>query len=115
MANPNLMNLTSVLGKTTFQILGSTSEINVLNNPASSGEVYRISFFRANGSPSSVVKYHTEDDLGGTAYEFTPLSEIGIQASVSHPIYLVEDRSIGVTAETADAITVIITYEIMSA
>ena len=65
------------------------------------------------------VDYHTEDDIGGTAYSLVSTVSVPADASLvvidkNTALYLEEDRSISVTAGTANDLEVIVSYEEIS-
>ena len=83
MANPNIVNVTSILGETTFLTPAPTTSVVLLPNAASSGKVYKINqIVAANVDGASAV--NTSVDIytngavaqgsapsGGTAYPIT--------------------------------------------
>lgn len=124
MAAPNIVNITSLLGKSSATNLTTTSATSILNNPVSSGRVLRVLSVRVanvdgSSAASVTVSYHSEDDIGGTAYPLVQLKEVAINTSYEavtreNSIYLEEDRSLSASASTADDLTVIVTYEEIS-
>lgn len=131
MANPNLVNVSSITGNTTYLTPSGTSAVVLLPNAASSGNVFKINQIVAanvNGSSAvnATVSIYTNGAVaqgsapsGGTAYPIA--SAISVPASASlivvdktTPIYLMEGTSITVTSGTASGITYSISYEILS-
>ena len=128
MANPNIVNVTSILGTTTYYTPSGTSAIVLLANTAASGLVYKINQIvcaNVNGTSAvnATVAVYTNGAVaqggapsGGTAYPV--ISTISVPASASviavdktTAIYLMEGTSITVTSGTASGITYTISYE----
>jgi hypothetical protein len=131
MANPNIVNVTSILGETTFLTPSATTSVVLLPNAASSGKVYKINqIVAANVDGASAV--NTSVDIytngavaqgsapsGGTAYPIVSTVSVPADASLivtdkTTAIYLMEAQSIAVTSGTASKITYTISYEIIS-
>ena len=131
MANPNIVNVTSIYGTTTYYTPSGTSAVVLLANAASSGKVYKINQIVAsnvNGSSAvnATVAIYTNGAVaqgsapsGGTAYPIA--STIAVPASASlivvdktTAIYLMEGTSISVTSGTASGLTFSISYEEIS-
>lgn len=128
MANPNIVNVTSILGTTTYYTPSGTSAVVLLANTAASGLVYKINQIVAanvNGTSAvnATVAIYSNGAVaqggapaGGTAYPV--ISTISVPASASviavdktTAIYLMEGTSITVTSGTASGITYTISYE----
>jgi hypothetical protein len=128
MANPNIVNVTSILGTTTYYTPSGTSAIVLLANTAASGLVFKINQIvcaNVNGSSAvnATVSIYSNGAVaqggapsGGTAYPV--ISTISVPASASviavdktTAIYLMEGTSISVTSGTASGITYTISYE----
>lgn len=125
MANPNIVGVTSILGKTDIIPLTSTSATSILNNAASSGTILKVNtILVCNEDGTSAANFtlslYSQDDLGGTAERL--LSTVSVPADASlvaigknFPIYLEEDKSLAATASAADDLVVTVSYEIISA
>ena len=124
MAAPNIVNVGTITGKSFYLALANTSATALVNNPASSGKVFKINMIQvANVDGSNAcdvtVKYHTQDDIGGTGYALVSTVSVPADASLvvidkNTALYLEEDRSISVTAGTANDLEVIVSYEEIS-
>lgn len=129
MANPNIVNVTSILGGTLVRTPSSTAAVSLLNNAASSGTIVKIeSLVAANTSASAVnctVSYYsnatTEGSApsGGTAYPICSTVSVPANASLvviekSNGIYLLENACISVTSGTANNLTFTVSYEVIS-
>lgn len=131
MANPNITNVTSILGTTTYLTPSGTTAVVLLPNAAASGKVFKINQIVAanvNGSTavSATISLYTNGAVaqgsapsGGTAYPI--ISTVSIPASASliavdktTAIYLQEGTSITVTSGTASGITYSVSYEEIS-
>tara|TARA_R100001230_G_C5561377_1_gene85862 strand:+ start:150 stop:524 length:375 start_codon:yes stop_codon:yes gene_type:complete len=124
MAAPNIVNVSTITGKSFYLALSNTSATQLVSNAASSGKVFKINMIQvANVDGSNAcdvtVDYHTEDDIGGTAYSLVSTVSVPADASLvvldkNTALYLEEDRSISVTAGTANDLEVIVSYEEIS-
>lgn len=121
MSNPNILNVTSIYGKTAYVALSSTSVTTVVSNTASSGKVYKIntiivSNVDGTNAANISINLYSQDDLGGTAYAVAKTISVPADASLvvldkASAIYLEEDKSIGATAGAADDLVVICSWE----
>ena len=124
MAAPNIVNVTTIIGKTAYATPANTTENVLLANTAASGKVLKINqIVVANVDGSSAadatVAYNTADGGtadGGTSYPIISTVSVPADASIiavdkNTGIYLEEDRSIVVTSGTASDLTYTISYE----
>lgn len=121
MANPNIVNVTAIYGKTVVTNLTSTNATAVVSNAANSGKVFKInSLYVANVDGSSAaditINLYSEDDIGGTATQIcstvsVPADATLVVISKDSSIYLEEDRSIGATASAANDLKIVCSYE----
>lgn len=121
MSNPNIVNVTSIYGKTVYVALNSTNATTVVSNAASSGKVYKINTIivsNVDGTNAAdiSINLYSQDDIGGTAYAIASTISVPADASLvvldkSSAIYLEEDKSIGATAGAANDLVVICSYE----
>jgi hypothetical protein len=124
MAAPNIVNVSTITGKSFYLALSTTSATSLVSNAASSGKVFKINMIQvANVDGSNAcdvtVDYHTQDDIGGTAYSLVSTVSVPADASLvvvdkNTALYLEEDRSISVTAGTANDLEVLVSYEEIS-
>ena len=131
MANPNLVNVNSITGNTTYLTPGGTTAVVLLPNAASSGQVFKINQIVAanvNGSSAvnATVSIYTNGAVaqgsapsGGTAYPVVSAVSVPVAASLivvdkTTAIYLMEGTSISVTSGTGSGIAYSISYEILS-
>jgi hypothetical protein len=131
MANPNIVNVTTIYGVTTYLTPSATTAVVLLPNAASSGKVYKINQIVAtnvNGSAAvnTTVSLYTNGAVaqgsapsGGTAYPIASTISVPANAALivtdkTTAIYLQEGTSISVTSGTASGITYSISYEDIS-
>ena len=121
MANPNIVNVTSILGTTTYLTPANTTANTLLSNAASSGLVYKINQIvcaNVNGTSAVNATVAINNLAAGAGTNFPVISTISVPASASviavdktTAIYLMENTSIVVTSGTASGITYTISYE----
>jgi len=131
MANPNIVNVTSILGTTTYYTPTGTAAVVLLPNAAASGTVFKINQIVAanvNGSAAvdTTVSIYSNGAVaqggvpaGGTAYPIVSTVSVPADASLivtdkTTAIYLMEGNSITITSGTASGITYSISYEVIS-
>ena len=124
MANPNIVNVTSILGDNSSVSLTTTSATSIVSNAASSGKVYKINTIIAanvdgtNAADITINKYSAAA-LGGTAYPIASTISVPADASLvivdkTTAIYLKENESIGATAGTASDLVITCSWEDIS-
>jgi hypothetical protein len=124
MANPNIVNVTTIYGNTSSTLISSTANpfaTALVNNAAASGKVYKInSIVVANVDGSSAaditIQIFSQDDLGGTGTAIASTISVPADATLivtdkSTSFYLLEDRSIGATASAANDLVVTCSWE----
>ena len=124
MANPNIINVTTILGKSAVVSLTTTAATAVVSNAAASGKVFKINSLvvsNVDGTNAAdiTVSYYSEDDIGGTATQIVSTISVPADATLvvidkGTSIYLEEDRSIGATAGAANDLKVVVSYEEIS-
>jgi hypothetical protein len=124
MAAPNIVNVTTITGKSAVVDLTTTSATAVVSNAAASGKVFKINSLvvsNVDGTNAAdiTVSYYSEDDIGGTATQIVSTISVPADASLvvidkNTSIYLEEDRSIGATAGTASDLKVLVSFEEIS-
>ena len=130
MASPNIVNVTSIIGTTTYLTPSATTAVVLLPNAAASGTVMKINQIVAanvNGSAvNTTVAVYTNGAVaqgsapsGGTAYPVVSTISVPANASLivtdkTTAIYLMEGTSISVTSGTASGITYSISYELIA-
>lgn len=131
MANPNIVNVTTIYGTTTYYTPSGTTAVVLLANAASSGKVYKINQIVAanvdgTNAVNCTVSIYTNGAVaqgsapsGGTAYPVVSTVSVPANASLicvdkTTAIYLQEGTSISVTSGTASKLTFSISYEDIS-
>ena len=121
MANPNIVNVTTILGNSSQTICTTTSVFSICSNPASSNKVFKInSIVAANVDGSSAcditIKLFSAAALGGTGTAIASTISVPADATLivtdkTTSFYLLEDKSIGATASAANDIVVTVSWE----
>jgi len=130
MANPNIVNVTTIYGTTTYYTPTGTTSVVLLANAAASGKVYKINQIVASNTTASAtnatVAIYSNGAVaqgsaptGGTSYPVVNAISVPGNASLicvdkSTAIYLTEGTSIVVTSAVANYITFTISYEDIS-
>ena len=123
MANPNIINATSILGKTVYDADISNTASELLENAASSNKVLKInSLIIANidGTNSADITVTIRNAAGGTTYSHlahtisVPADATLVVISKDTSIYLEEDRSIYLQASVASDLSATCSYEEIS-
>jgi len=124
MANPNIVNVTSILGETTYAALTTTLTTVLLANAASSGKVYKVnSIMVANvdgtNAADVTVDINTAAAGSGTSYALAATISVPADATLNlidknSSFYLMEDKSILGGASANSDLEIIISYEIIN-
>ena len=123
MAEPNLVNTTTIYGRTSGANLTSTSATTVLDNPASSGKCLKINTVNAcnytANTANITVSYYDGANVTGTQFQIVGAVSIPANSTLniidkSSQYYLEENNSLGATAGTANTIIVTCSYEDIS-
>ena len=125
MSNPNIVNVTSILGTTTYLTPANTTANTLLSNAASSGLVFKINQIvcaNVNGTSAVNATVAINNAAAGAGTNFPVISTVSVPASASviavdktTAIYLMENSSIVVTSGTSSGITYTISYESIAA
>lgn len=121
MANPNIVSVSDIKGNNSLISLSTTSQTQLINNPASSGKVYKINSIIVSNvdgaNPCNVtVSIHSADDIGGTAFPVVANVSVPGQASLvvtdkSTGFYLKEDQSVSAQAAASNDLVVTSSWE----
>ena len=121
MAAPNIVNVTTITGKTTYAALTTTLTTVLLANAASSGKVFKInSIMVANVDGSTAadvtVDINTAAAGSGTSYALANTISVPADATLSvvdktNSFYLEEDKSILGGASANSDLEIVISYE----
>ena len=130
MAAVNIINATSIYGKTTYYVPSGTAAVVLLPNAAASSTVMKINEITATNTTgtaaNTTLSIYTNGAVaqgsapsGGTAYPIAgtisvPANAALIVSDKTTAFYLEEGISISVTSGTASAITYTVSYELMA-
>ena len=124
MAAPNIVDVSTIIGKSATIALSTTSQTTLVSNAASSGKVFKINMIQvANVDGANAcdvtVDMHSAAAGGGTAYSLVATVSVPADSSLvaldkGTSVYLEEDRSITATASAANDLEVIVSYEEIS-
>lgn len=123
MAAPNLIGATTINGKTAGANLTSTSATTVLNNPASSGKCLKINTLNVSNYNASAalisVAFYTAANSTGTPHQIVGGVVVPGNATLNvidktSQYYLEENSSISAIANTANYLSVTVSYEDIS-
>ena len=130
MANPNIVNVTSILGTTTYYVPTGVTAVVLVPNAASSGTVFKINQIvvantTASAANATVAIYSNgavaqgSAPSGGVAYPIVSAVSVPANASLiavdkTTAVYLMEGTSISITSGTANSLTFSISYEVIS-
>ncbi len=121
MANPNIVNVAAIYGNTSTTSLSTTSATSIVSNAASSGKVFKInSIVVANIDGASAaditINLYSAAALGGTATAIASTISVPADATLivtdkTTTFYLLEDKSIGAIASSANDLVVTCSWE----
>lgn len=126
MANPNIINVTSINGLTVANTPATSNATTLLSNPASSSQVFKVNTLIAtnlsgvaNTSIACTVAYNNGANSTGTSYPISNTVSIPSSASLvvldkSSSLYLTENTSISVTSSSASGLSFVCSYEVIS-
>lgn len=125
MANPNIINATTILGNTSLTNLTSTSATSLVSNAASSGKVYKINSIivsNVDGSAAAdiTINLYISATVGSgvaTALVSTvsvPADATLIVSDKTTSFYLLENQSVGAIASAANDLQVVTSWEEIS-
>lgn len=120
MAAPNIVNVTTITGKTATLAL-TTSAQALVSNAASSGKVFKVNaLYIANidgtNAADVTVNHYSQDDIGGTATAIASTISVPPKATLiviskDAPLYLEEDQSLGALASANGDLVAHVSYE----
>ena len=124
MAAPNIVNVTSIIGKTNAIDLTTTSNTELVSNAASSNKVFKINSLVISNTDGSIniavtVNFNNQDNIGGTNFELISTGSVPADSTLvvidkTNQLYLEEDKSIGIQADVANKLKAIVSYEEIS-
>ena len=121
MAAPNIVNVTTITGKTTYAALTTTLTTVLLANAVSSGKVFKINSIMVSNvdgtnSADVTVDINTAAAGSGTSYALANTIAVPADATLSvidktNSFYLEEDKSILGGASANSDLEIVISYE----
>ena len=120
MAAPNIVNVTSIYGKTVFDADISTNDDTLLQNDASSNKLFKINTLiiaNIDGTTSAEITATIKSADGSTVYGYlcktvtVPPDTTLVLISKDTSIYLEEDRELTLDASTAGDLSATCSYE----
>lgn len=117
MAAPNIVNVSTIIGKTAVQAVG-TSATAIVTNSAASNKVFKINaLYVSNVDGTNNADVTVDLFRSSTAYRIANTVVVPADASLdvlSKPIYLEEGDSLRLTANAASDIEAVCSYEEIS-
>lgn len=114
MANPNIVAVSAIYGKTAVQAVG-TSATAIVTNSASSGKVMKINaLYVSNVDGTNNAELNVDLFRSSTAYHVAKTVVVPADASLdvlSKPIYLEEGDSLRLTANASGDLEAVCSYE----
>ena len=117
MAAPNMLNPTTITGKTAVQAVG-TSATAIVTNSAASGKVFKVNaLYVSNVDGTDNADINVDIFRSSTAYHIGKTIVVPADATLdvlSKPIYLEEGDSLRLTANAASDLEAVCSYEEIS-
>ena len=117
MANPNIVNVTAIYGKTGVQAVG-TSPTAIVTNSGGSGKVFKVNaLYVANVDGSNSADITVDFFRSSTAYPIASTVSVPADTAldvISKAIYLEEGDAIRCTASASGDLTAVCSYEEIS-
>lgn len=118
MANPNIVNVSTIYGNTGILAVG-TAYANVVQNPASSSNIYKINSLNLTNACTATVFVTVQMNQAGTNTNLIANVAVPSSAAVSilgkdTQIYLLENNSLQINASSASYISAICSWEQIS-
>jgi hypothetical protein len=120
MANPNIVNVTSILGNVAYLAPANTSATTIVTNAVSSGTILKVNSLTCTNvtgnTATATVSVNSAAAGGGTAFRIAstitvPADSTLVVLDKTGAIYLEENTSVTVTAGTAGYLNVVASFE----
>jgi hypothetical protein len=120
MANPNIVNVSSIIGRTAGVNLTSNSMTTLVNNGAGSNASLKLNLLNmtnyGNSAIAVSVSYYTAANQSGTEYKIVhnlnvPIGTVLTVIDKSSGYYMEENSSLAVRANVANSIFATASYE----
>ena len=119
MANPNIVNVTTINANTAVMTV-TTTAANIISNPASSNKVYKINALTvANGNLTTTANVTVDYQKTGTYYPIAgnvtvPTNATLVVVSKDTSLYLLEGDSLRCNATATVGMTAVVSFEEIS-
>lgn len=117
MANPNIVNVSTITAKTAVQQIG-TSATTIVSNSASSNKVYKVNaLYVSNVDGASSADVNIDLYRSGTAYHIGKTIAVPADATldvINKPIYLEEGDDLRLTGSATSDLEAVCSYEEIS-
>ncbi len=117
MAAPNIVNVSTITGKTAVQAVGTTATA-IVSNPANSNKVFKVNaLYAANVDGTANAEVTVDVFRNSVAYRIASTTTLPADASldlISKAIYLEEGDSLRLTANVVGDIEAVCSYEEIS-
>ena len=117
MAAPNIINVTTIIGKTAVQAV-TTSATAIVSNSAASGKVFKVNaLYVSNVDGTNNADINVDIFRSSVAYHIGKTIVVPADATldiISKPIYLEEGDSLRLTANAASDLEAVCSYEEIS-
>ena len=117
MTAPNIISISSMIGKTAVQAVG-TNPTAIVNNPAASGKVFKVNaLIISNVDGTDAADINVDLFRSSTAYHIAKTISVPADASLDvliKPIYLEEGDALRLTASAASDLEAVCSYEEIS-
>jgi hypothetical protein len=123
MANPNIVNVTSIFGETVVGSLTTTLTV-LVSNAASSGKVYKVNTIissNIDGTNDGAVTFGINSNANGTGTTIDLAATVTVPADATLVVldknssfYLQEDKSIVGLANANSTLEYVISYEVIN-
>ena len=117
MAAPNIVNVTTITGKTAVQQVG-TSATAIVTNSASSGDLYKVNaLYISNVDGTDNADINVDIYRSSTAYHIAKTITVPADSTIdvlSKSVYLEEGDSLRLTASAASDLEAVCSYEIIT-
>lgn len=117
MANPNIINVTDIRGKTGFLIVLTTA-LSLLNNSAASGEVYKVNTVSVTNTTSSPIYVYLNVIRSATTYPVSyqvsvPTNSVMVLVARDAGFYLEEGDNLQIYG-SAVGLRAMVSYEVIN-
>lgn len=117
MAAPNVVSVATITGKTDVSAAVGTTPTSITTNGTSSGQVYKVNFLTCSNILTATAEVTVA--LLRASVSYTIAKDISIPAGatldvLAKGVYLEEGDALQVTSDTASAIDVVCSYEVIS-